>query len=666
MDTKEVIARALDFAASGDIAVSERTARQQISEFVGRYPYKERADLLRAMTPDDLFEGAADDRFFNWLQDRTSSVGAVQPMSPAIFQEAVRRFDFFKVLLTVLVSDKKSISSKIDQNWGVIPGFGGEKEIAKKLLSLYYSDFVIPIFRAEEMERYSTALGMDYMDRSIQHFRKEYSLLTEGQKFELLNLALTEFRKNNLAEWTNTLFASFLRQEFGGAEGVKKETRAKVQPAAPGRAESELVKTTQLFEARLRVADRTAKELKSELRLRDERVKELQAELERRDGEIGRLRAEVDRLEASAREQQEKARESASRALSESAGMEELKRGYDLLSEQLKEREERIRLMSEDLERLKESLRQSDAYLEERDELARSADELKEMLAVKDERVKALEEEMASKSSYVRIGGSDFMDMEAPSFTPPETEQQDKVKSGTPRLDDLLNGGIPVGSQMVVYGPSFIGKETAMDAFAAQGIADGVPLIWVTTDKTIEEIREEMSRFTASFGDYEKQGLVFYVDAYSRVVGDSSVEENASYLEEDADVEEIGALVDAHLARIGDRIGEKGYRLVFRSVSSLSTNHDIKSIFSLLRQFVARRRKDGCVAAYSIEKGIMSEQDLQIISSIMDGVMEFSTDGRTNFLSVQGICETQTRERVEYTAGKSELSIGSFFLGRIK
>jgi hypothetical protein len=125
-------------------------------------------------------------------------------------------------------------------------------------------------------------------------------------------------------------------------------------------------------------------------------------------------------------------------------------------------------------------------------------------------------------------------------------------------------------------------------------------------------------------------------------------------------------MVDDHLAKIRELVNEKGYRLIFRSISSLTANHDIKSIYALLRQFVAKRRKDRCVATYSIEKGIVSEQDLQIISSIMDGVIEFSTDGKTNSLSIQGICETQTRDKVQYAVGKGGLSIGSFFLGRIR
>lgn len=626
MDTKDIVARALEFAAAKDNIQRDAVAQQQIREFVGKYPYKEKPELLRAMTPDDLFDGSANDRFFNWLEDRTDSVGSVFTHGVGVYPEAVKRFSFFKVILTVLVSDK-SVSFKIDQNWGIIPGFGGEKLIAKKLLSLYYSDFIMPVYKTEDLERFSFNLGINYRSKANQHFRKDYTTLTTGQKFELLNIGLLEFKKAHLDGWTNTMFAHFLEQgelppgtePEEAAEPVK---QPELQPAAPS--QRELSKTAQLLEARLKVAVKTIKDLRAKAKSTDERVKNLQDELNARERELKKLESE---LQQRTQEQQ-------------AIKQENEKKASD----------------------------QEQAENEAQKEMRKRIGQLEDSIRERDERIKSMAEELSQRESFVRIGESDFIEGDIGAFEmppPPEVELE-KVKSGTPRLDDLLNGGVPIGSQMIVYGPSFIGKEIVMDSFAAHGIANGIPLIWVTTDKTIEEIREEMSHYISDFESYEKKGLIYYIDAYSRMVGDNSVVENASYLDDTADVESIVDIVEEQLGKMDPAIREKGYRLVFRSVSSLSANHDIKSIFALLRQFVAKRRKDKCVATYSIEKGIMSEQDLQIISSIMDGVMEFTTDGTNNFLSIQGICETQTRERVEYSVSKGELSIGSFFLGRIK
>ncbi|MCL5677881.1 MAG: hypothetical protein M1442_01245 [Candidatus Thermoplasmatota archaeon] len=621
MEKKEIAAKALEFAARQENIEKDSVASGQIRDFLARYPFKEKPELLRTVAPNDLYDRGADDRFFDWLTERTDMVGQLSGYEKVIFSEAVRRFDFLKVLLTVLVSDKRSVSFKIDQNWGVIPGFGGDKLIAKKLIAIYYPEGVIPVFRTEDLEQFSIQLGIPFKNSALLRYRKDYSLLSVGQRFELLNSGLMEFKAAYLEKMTNTQLASFLYHEFLPSLPQKSAPPpAAEQPLQP-KTESELARATQDFEARLREADRTIRELRNEVKGRGESISRLEDRLRILGEEIRKKESDIQRRE-------------------------------EMMQEELRQSDARNKLFSE----------------AEKSELRKTITELTRQLEEKEERLKSLEKKLSEQEGQVRIGESDFIDGEIGIFESPAApdENHPKAKTGIQRLDDLLMGGIPVGSQVIVYGPSFIGKEIAIDAFAAQGLSEGIPLVWITTDRTIDEIREEMSLLLNNYTEYEKKGLVFYIDAYSRIVGDTSVSENTAYLDDTSSVENIGDMTNSHIASIDSLAKDKGYRLVFRSVSSLSANHDIKNIFALLRQFVAHRRKDRCIGIYSIERGIMPEQDLQIISSIMDGVIEFSTDTKNNFLAVRGICDTQTRDKIQYTAGKNTLNIGSFFLGRIK
>ncbi len=301
-------------------------------------------------------------------------------------------------------------------------------------------------------------------------------------------------------------------------------------------------------------------------------------------------------------------------------------------------------------------------------ELKKSLEDLREQIKAKEEKVKSLEKYLSQKEEELdrrekALIGKEVEVMEE--LTIAELKQE-KVKSGTPRLDDLLFGGIPVGAQVAIYGPPFVGKEVVMNAFAAEGLRKGIPVIWVTTDHTIREIREEMSYVLNGFEEYEKLGLMYYIDAYSRSIGDNSRVENAAYIEDFSDIENIDALVEKRLDAVRDIVEKKSYRVIFKSISSLTAVYETKNIFKLLRPFVAKRKRDKCTAMYCVEKGIVSDQDVQIIGSIMDGIIEFETDGQSNFIEIRGICETQTRDRVKYTASKSALSIGSFSLGHIK
>lgn len=384
---------------------------------------------------------------------------------------------------------------------------------------------------------------------------------------------------------------------------------------------SAAVKSKLELETLLKNREAQLEEIRSELRVRDDNFKEVMEKMKFKDDEFNKR--EID----------------------------------------LQHREE---LMKEELRKLEMDKAQMESMKEV--ELKKSLEDLREQIKVKEEKVKSLEKYLSQKEEELErrekaLIGKEVEAMEE--LTIAELKQE-KVKSGTPRLDDLLFGGIPAGAQVAIYGPPFIGKEVALNAFAAEGLRKGIPVIWVTTDHTIREIRDEMSYVLNSFEEYEKLGLIYYIDAYSRSIGDNSTVDNAAYIEDFTDIEQIDSLVEQRLNSIRDIVEKKSYRVIFKSISSLTAVYESKSIFRLLRPFVARRKRDKCTAMYCVEKGIVSEQDVQIIGSIMDGIVEFETDGQSNFLVIRGICETQTRDRVKYTASKSALSIGSFSLGHIK
>src|SRR6266704_1612217 len=186
--------------------------------------------------------------------------------------------------------------------------------------------------------------------------------------------------------------------------------------------------------------------------------------------------------------------------------------------------------------------------------------------------------------------------------------KQQKVKTGVPRLDDLLFGGIPFGTNASVYGPAYVGKEVVVGIFMAEGLKKGVPILWVLTDKGPADIREEMAFVLPGYEEYEKLGLVRYIDAYL----------------------------------------------------------DPTTTFKFLQPFVGRRKRDRAVAFYVIEKGMHEEQEIQMLGSLMDGSIEFKVEQLKSFMSIKGICDVQSRGWIRYTYTKSNVSVGSFSLDHIK
>jgi KaiC/GvpD/RAD55 family RecA-like ATPase len=248
-----------------------------------------------------------------------------------------------------------------------------------------------------------------------------------------------------------------------------------------------------------------------------------------------------------------------------------------------------------------------------------------------------------------------------------ETKVQ-KVRSGVRRLDDLMFGGLPPAAQTLVNGPVHTGKDVLARLFIAEGLKSGVPAIWVVTDKTYTQIRDDMLAIYPQYGDAEQKGLVRYIDLYSRSLGVSQAETGVKLLSpsDKAMVEQLTQAVNAYAQEFKDRFKGMGYRLVFETVSTLSAYLDTATTFRFLQPFSGRRRLDGAAALYVLETGMHSESDLQTLEHMTDGSVNLKLDQLKTFLSVRGLGEVQSRAWVGYTFSKKSFSLGSFSLDHIR
>ncbi|MCJ2556402.1 MAG: hypothetical protein LN415_04760 [Candidatus Thermoplasmatota archaeon] len=302
----------------------------------------------------------------------------------------------------------------------------------------------------------------------------------------------------------------------------------------------------------------------------------------------------------------------------------------------------------------------------EEHEMKDRLESLKVEIARKEDEVRAKEKYLKSKMEELRLREQGLIEEEIDAR---EEERMlefkvEKVKTGTPRLDDLLLGGIPFGSNVLIYGPPFVGKEVVANGFMAEALRKGIPTIWVTTEKMPSDIREEMGAVVSGYEEYEKLGLVKYVDSYSKSMGEVEEDPYTIYLEDPTDYKAILSAVD----KISKELlkNHKYYRLVFRSVSTLIAYLDSTSIFKFLQAFAGRRKRHKAVALYIIEKGMHTDQEIQMIGSMMEGMLDFKVEQLKSLLSVKGIGDVQSRAWIKYTYSKHGVNIGSFSLDHIK
>ncbi len=293
-------------------------------------------------------------------------------------------------------------------------------------------------------------------------------------------------------------------------------------------------------------------------------------------------------------------------------------------------------------------------------------EQLKAEISQKEDEVRNKEKYLAQKMEDLKLREKGVIEEEIEARAEErQTEvKQQKVKTGISRLDDLLYGGIPFSSNLSVYGPAYVGKEVLVNLFMAEGLKKGLPVLWILTDKSPADIRDEMAFVLPEYEAFEGKGLVRYIDAYSKSMGAEASDANTTYIDDPTDHGAILKATDS--IAVEWRKKYQSYRLAFRNVSTLIAYLDPTTTFKFLQPFVGRRKRDKAVSMYVIEKGMHEEQEIQMLGSLMDGSLEFKLEQLKTLLRVQGVGDVQSRDWIRYTYTKSNLSIGSFSLTNIR
>ncbi|HTS33702.1 MAG TPA: ATPase domain-containing protein [Thermoplasmata archaeon] len=484
-----------------------------------------------------------------------------------------------------------------------------------------------------------------------------------------------------------------------GAEGGRPAPAGAPAPPAPG------VSPRAAADAAEKVAREVDARLREEFANREHEYIERETELRRRivqlEGDVRNLRAETERgrdraemlagapanvaeevrkrlEEVDSREKDLVARENALRTRFEEiriqtdemerrrSPLEFKERELGVYEERLSTRKQALDLEARRLEEMRREIAATGSA--SASDEARRVDDLRHQLTQKEEELRSREsalrermvelEKLAGKAAEAE---ADQMHREAVADV-----QEAKVKSGVRRLDDLVYGGFPVGAQILVNGPAHTGKDTLARIFSAEGLKLGIPSIWVVTDKTWAQVKEDLTALFPGYPEAEKNGMVRYVDMYSRSVGSTQSGPGVRLLSstDKAVLEQLASTVNGFSEELKARY--PSYRLIFESVSTVTAYLDTAATFRFLQPFVGRRKIDGAAAYYVLETGMHSDADLETLEHMVDGSINLKVEQLKTFLAVRGVGEAQSRAWIGYTFTKRSLNLGSFSLDHIR
>jgi KaiC/GvpD/RAD55 family RecA-like ATPase len=498
--------------------------------------------------------------------------------------------------------------------------------------------------------------GLSKLPEDQQELKRRELELTEKER-EL------EILKNEL----ETKAQAIVNGEAASAEATSEELQARFQEELREKDEEFLKKEEELRHqilrleeeiSRYRIDEKLRKESEELRNLPQDRISavlvEKEKELQSKEKSILIREDEIQRLKDELKEREEE--------------LNKIKEPLSYKEEELLRREEDLMYREKKIAAERRKLEEARALggtLEEA-ELKQRLEQLRSEINRKEDEVRAKETYLKAKMEELRLREQGLIEeeLERSEALVRQEVSQEKVKTGTPRLDDLLLGGLPFGCNTQVYGPPFVGKEVVVNAFMAEGLKKGIPIIWVLSDKMPSDVREEMEFVISGYEEYEKLGLVRYVDTYSKSMGETEEDPYTVYVDDPTDYDTVLKVVD----EISKELRKKYqyYRLAFRSVSTLVAYLDTQTLFKFLQSFAGRRKRDRAVSLYLIEKGMHGEQEIQMIGSMMDGMLDFKVEQLKTYLSVKGICDVQSRSWIQYFYSKSGVSIGSFSLDHIR
>jgi len=229
-------------------------------------------------------------------------------------------------------------------------------------------------------------------------------------------------------------------------------------------------------------------------------------------------------------------------------------------------------------------------------------------------------------------------------------------------LDTLLNGGIVVGSQVLVKGPPFCGKEILIESLIASSLKKGLPLIYVSSNRAMKEVIKGISERLPDFKEYNKKGMVRMFDLFSQHSDNIVLKEGHRIfnIQEKRDFLSFQNDLIMVQERLMGTYG--GGVLIISSLSPIISQVDVNDLMKFLQVLISRSKNYGFTNVYDIAANVHTESMMNSLEYLMDGIAEFREKEGKNSLRLKGFKQgVVSRDWIEYNSNGKTLTLSSSF-----
>jgi KaiC/GvpD/RAD55 family RecA-like ATPase len=183
----------------------------------------------------------------------------------------------------------------------------------------------------------------------------------------------------------------------------------------------------------------------------------------------------------------------------------------------------------------------------------------------------------------------------------------------------------------IVLGPPLSGKESIIQGFVSSGLAKDEPVLFITTDKSSEELKKELLAKKIYYG-----GRMKFIDCYSKQTNELCKDtDDTKRVSGPLALNEISiALSDAEVEFIKKN---PKHKVVFDSLSTVLMYTNPQTVGRFAQVLVARIKKAGGSVLFSLEEGMHEPGAIVTIEHLMDCIIEVKKEKGKIFVKARGI-----------------------------
>ncbi len=162
-------------------------------------------------------------------------------------------------------------------------------------------------------------------------------------------------------------------------------------------------------------------------------------------------------------------------------------------------------------------------------------------------------------------------------------------------FEQMTGGEIPGGSMVTVEGNTGAGKTTLCSEIMFEDLRRGRPCLYVAADDFPDRVREQMRSLGIDVADYEKSGLLTFIDCYSAEAGRLSTEK--LFVPSVGDLTTLGVKISSALQ------DQRGTCLYLDSLSPFVPRSKPETVVSFVHAFGAKIRGIDGKAVFTLSTG---------------------------------------------------------------